>query len=114
MKSNSNKNQTKLPWWVELLFVQIGLPDSWLSKFLKKKKQTFTFIDENKKNLLYSALLIAGILYIYPVIKYTSSSSSCIDKTTRYLKSNNMYNTKNEMDINSLAVGYCHGGSLPK
>ena len=114
MKSNSDKNQTKLPWWVELLFVQIGLPDSWLSRLLKTKKQTYTFIEENKKNIFYSTLLIAGILYIYPVIKYTSSSASCIDKTTKYLKSSNMYNNKNEMDLNSLAVGYCHGGSLPK
>ena len=78
------------------------------------KKQTSIFIEENKKNIFYSTLLIAGILYIYPVIKYTSSSASCIDETTKYLKSNSMYNNKNEMDLNSLAVGYCHGGSLPK
>ena len=165
MKSNSDKNQTKLPWWVELLFVQIGLPDSWLSKYLKKKKETYNFINENKKNifyctliiagvlyiypivsytssssscidkttkylkkkkeaynfinenkkyLFYSLVLISGVLYIYPIVKYTSSSASCIDKTTKYLKSNNVSKTKNEMDLNSLAVGYCHGGSLPK
>ena len=114
MKSNSDKNQTKLPWWVELLFVQIGLPDSWLSIYLKKKKETYTFISENKKYIFYSILLIAGTLYIYPIVRYTSSSSSCIDKTTKYLKSNKINNTKTKMDINSLAVGYCHGGSLPK
>ena len=114
MKSNSDKNQTKLPWWVELLFVQIGLPDSWLSKFLKKKKEAALFIDENKKYIAYISLLIAGILYIYPIVKYTSSSSSCIDKTTKYLKANNINKSQNAMDINSLAVGYCHGGSLPK
>lgn len=114
MKSNSDKNQTKLPWWVELLFVQIGLPDAWLSKFLKKKKATATFIYENKKHITYSALLIAGILYIYPIVRYTSSSVSCIDKTTKYLKSNTVSKTQNEIDINSLAVGYCHGGSLTK
>ena len=114
MKSNSNKNQTKLPWWVELLFVQIGLPDSWLSKYLKKKKQTYNFIAENKKNIFYCTLLIAGVLYIYPIVRYTSSSSSCIDKTTKYLKSNTLNKSKPEMDFNSLAVGYCHGGSLPE
>ena len=114
MKSNSDKNQTKLPWWVELLFVQIGLPDSWLSKYLKKRKQAITFIDENKKYIAYSVILIAGILYIYPIVRYTSSSASCIDKTTKYLKSNNINRSQNEMDINSLAVGYCHGGSLPE
>ena len=113
MKSKSDKNQSKLPWWVELLFVQVGLPDSWLSKYLKKKKEAANFIDENKKYIVYSAILIAGILYIYPIVRYTSSSSSCIDKTTKYLKSNNINKSQNKMDINSLAVGYCHGGSLP-
>ena len=114
MKRNSDKNQTKLPWWIELLFVQIGLPDSWLSIYLKKKKETYNLIVENKKNIFYCILLIAGVLYIYPIVRYTSSSSSCIDRTTQYLKSNNMNNANNEMDLNSLAVGYCHGGSLPK
>ena len=114
MKSKSDKNQSKLPWWVELLFVQVGLPDSWLSKYLKKKKEAANFIDENKKYIVYSAILIAGILYIYPIVRYTSSSSSCIDKTTKYLKSNNINKSENKMDINSLAVGYCHGGSLPE
>ena len=113
MKSNSNKNQTKLPWWVELLFVQIGLPDAWLSKYLKKKKETYNFIDENKKSIFYCTLLIAGVVYIYPVIRYTSSSSTCINKTIKYLKTNNMNKEKSEMDLNSLAVGFCHGGSLP-
>ncbi len=114
MKSNSDKNQIKLPWWVELLFVQIGLPDSWLSKYLKKKKQALNFIDLNKKYIAYSALLIAGVLYIYPIVRYTSSSASCIDKTTKYLKSSRVNKSQNEIDINSIAVGYCHGGSLPE
>ena len=114
MKSNSDKNQTKLPWWVELLFVQIGLPDAWLSKYLKKKKETYVFINENKKSIFYCTLLLAGLFYIYPVIRYTSSSASCIDRTTRYLKSKNINSTKNTIDVNSIAVGYCHGGSLPK
>ena len=114
MKSNSNNNQTKLPWWVELLFVQIGLPDTWLSQYLRKKKETYKFIDENKKYIFYFALIFSGILYIYPIVRYTSSSASCIDKTTKHLKSNNTNRTKNKIDINSLAVVYCHGGSLPE
>ncbi len=114
MKSNSDKNRANLPWWVELLFVQIGLPDSWLSKYLKKKKQAACFINKNKKYIAYSAILIGVILYIYPIVRYTSSSASCIEKTTKYLKYNNKNISKNKMDINSIAVGYCHGGSLPE
>ena len=40
--NNSEKLKRKkdqlLPWWVELLFVQIGLPDKFLIKILKTKK----------------------------------------------------------------------------
>ena len=114
MKSNSNNNQPKLPWWVELLFVQIGLPDTWLSKYLRKKKEAYKFIDENKKYIFYLALIISGVLYIYPIVRYTSSSALCIEKTTKYLKTQKLTGNKSEMDFNSLAVGYCHGGSLPE
>ncbi len=114
MKSNSDKNQSKLPWWVELLFVQIGLPDSWLSKYLKRKKELLYFFNENRKNIVYYLIVFSAVIYIYPIVKYTSSSASCIEKTTKYLKSNNYNKSKNDMDINSLAVGYCHGGSLPE
>ena len=42
-KMNTSENFKKrkdkdLPWWVELLFVQIGLPDKLLIKILKAKK----------------------------------------------------------------------------
>ena len=41
VSENSKKNKNKdLPWWVELLFVQIGLPDKFLIKILKAKKKT--------------------------------------------------------------------------
>ena len=42
---NSKKKKGKdLPWWVELLFVQIGLPDKFLIKILKTKKNAKDFI----------------------------------------------------------------------
>ncbi len=113
MKSNSHKNDSNLPWWVELLFVQIGLPDTWLSSLLKTKKNTKTFINDNKKTLSYLFLIIAAIIYFYPIVQYTSSSSSCISKTIKNLKTTNS-NKLNEMDLNTLAVGYCHGGTLPE
>ena len=44
-KMNTSENFKKkkdkdLPWWVELLFVQIGLPDKLLIKVLKAKKKS--------------------------------------------------------------------------
>ena len=49
--SNLKKKKDKdLPWWVELLFVQIGLPDKLLVKILKAKKTSNEFI-KNKNTI---------------------------------------------------------------
>ena len=50
MKINSDKNQTNLPWWVELLFVQVGLPDSLLRNWLNAKVKLNEHIN-NQKNI---------------------------------------------------------------
>ena len=46
LKKKKNKD---LPWWVELLFVQIGLPDKLLIRILKAKKTSKEFIKNDKK-----------------------------------------------------------------
>ena len=47
---NSKKKKNKdLPWWVELLFVQIGLPDKFLIKILNIKKNLKQSIKADKK-----------------------------------------------------------------
>ena len=51
MNTSSNlkkKKKKELPWWVELLFVQIGLPDKLLIKILKAQK-TFKGLIKNEK-----------------------------------------------------------------
>ena len=37
-ENTKKKKDKSLPWWVELLFVQIGLPDNLLINILKAKK----------------------------------------------------------------------------
>jgi len=52
MNTSSNlkkKKDKELPWWVELLFVQIGLPDNLLIKILKSKKHLKNLL-KMKKN----------------------------------------------------------------
>ena len=77
MKSNSDKNQAKLPWWVELLLVQIGLPDSWLSKYLKKKKQAANFINENLLGYYHINIVTSKIypIFIKMELSYASFMS---------------------------------------
>ena len=55
---SSQINQKRLPWWVELLFVQIGLPDKWLIKILKSKKNALVFYEERKKFILLTFLAL--------------------------------------------------------
>ena len=54
LKKKKNKD---LPWWVELLFVQIGLPGKLLIKILKTQKKTSEFIKTEKK--------IINIIFVY-------------------------------------------------
>ena len=56
---NSNKKKDKnLPWWVELLFVQIGLPDKLLVKILRANKQSKELIKNNQKSLMKVLFII--------------------------------------------------------
>ena len=61
MNTFENKKRKKdkdLPWWIELLFVQIGLPDKLLIKILKTKKKAKEFINNDKrlfKNLTFKS-----------------------------------------------------------
>jgi len=52
------KKDKDLPWWVELLFVQIGLPDKLLIKILKAKKTSKEFIKNDKKSIIIFLFLI--------------------------------------------------------
>ena len=66
---SSQINQKRLPWWVELLFVQIGLPDNWLIKILKTKKNTLDFYKEKKKYIFLIFLFLFTLGYFQPVIR---------------------------------------------
>ena len=63
---NSKKKQDKdLPWWVELLFVQIGLPDKLLIKILKTKKKAKELIkNENKSLITFLFLIFLLVIYL--------------------------------------------------
>ena len=71
---NSKKKKDKdLPWWVELLFVQIGLPDTLLIKILKAKKTSKELIKNEKKSIIIFLFVITTLAYFYPVIKHAKN-----------------------------------------
>ena len=74
-KMNTSENFKKkkdkdLPWWVELLFVQLGLPDKLLIKILKPKKTSKEFIKNENKLIIIFLFVITTLAYFYPVIKH--------------------------------------------
>ena len=81
-KMNTSENLRKkkdknLPWWVELLFIQIGLPDKLLIKILKAKKKSKEFIKNEKKSMIILLFVITTLAYFYPVIKHAKNKLDC-------------------------------------
>ena len=108
---SSNVNQKRLPWWVELLFVQIGLPDKWLIKILKTKKNTLDFYRDKKKFILLIFLFLFTLGYFQPVIKNANSKLKCQKTAFNFIKEINRLKSENLKMIEMLSVNYCNGGN---
>ena len=114
-KMNTSENLKKkkdndLPWWVELLFVQIGLPDKLLVKILKVKKISKEFIKNDKKSLITFLFIFTTLAYFYPVIKHAKNKLDCEAIAKNYIiKNKNTIEINNE-EIKMLSTNFCNGG----
>jgi len=108
-KPNKKKNK-KLPWWVELLFVQIGLPDNILLKILKAKKQSKEFIKNEKKSIIIFLFVITTLAYFYPVIKHAKNKLDCEAIAKNYIIKNKNTIGINNREIKMLSTNFCYGG----
>jgi len=108
---SSQINQKRLPWWVELLFVQIGLPDNWLIKILKTKKNTLDFYKEKKKFISLIFLFLFTLGYFQPVIKDSNSKLKCQKVAYNFIKEINLFKSENIEMLEMLSVNYCNGGN---
>ena len=109
-KNSKSKKDKDLPWWVELLFVQIGLPDKLLIKILKTKKKTKELIKNNKKSLLTSFLALLTLSYFYPVIKHAKSKLKCEAIARDYIIKNKNIIGINKGELEMLSTNFCYGG----
>ena len=108
---NSKKSKNKdLPWWVELLFVQIGLPDKLLIKILKTKKHIKEFIKNDKKSLITFLFIITTLSYFYPVIKHAKNKLDCEAIAKKYIIKNKKTSAINKSELNMLSTNFCYGG----
>ena len=108
---NSKKKKDKdLPWWVELFFVQIGLPDKLLIKILKAKKTYKEFIKNDKKSLITFLFLITTLAYFYPVIKHAKNKLDCELVAKNYIIKNKNIMEISNREIRMLSTNFCYGG----
>ena len=108
--SQNSKRKKDLPWWVELLFIQIGLPDKLLIKLLNAKKKSKEFLKNDKKSLITFLLVIFSFLYFYPVIKHAKNKLDCEATAKKYIIKNKKIIRKNKNEIRMLSTNFCYGG----
>ena len=114
-KMNTSENFKKkrdkdLPWWVELLFVQIGLPDKLLIKMLKAQKTSKAFIKNEKKSIIILLFVITTLAYFYPVIKHAKNKLDCEAIAKNYIIKNKNIIGINNREIKMISTNFCYGG----
>ena len=108
---NSNMKKDKnLPWWVELLFVQIGLPDKFLIKILDAKKKSKELFKNDKKVLLTFLFTITTLAYFYPVLKHAKSKLDCEAIAKGYITKNKNLTGIKKRELKMLSTNFCYGG----
>ena len=114
-KMNTQENVKKkkdkdLPWWVEFLFVQIGLPDNLLIKILKAKKNYKEVIKNEKKSLIVFLFLVTSLIYFYPVIRNSKNKLDCEATAKNYIIKNKNLIRFNRSELRMLSTNFCNGG----
>ena len=109
-RNSNKKNGKSLPWWVELLFVQIGLPDNLLVSILKAKKRSKELINKDKKLFIAFLLFIATLAYFYPVVKHSKNKLDCEAIATKYIIKNKNIFKINKRELKMLSTNFCYGG----
>ena len=104
------KNDKDLPWWVELLFVQIGLPDKLLIKILKAQKTSKEFIKNDKKSIIIFLFVITTLAYFYPVIKHAKNKLDCEAIAKNYIIKNKNIIGINNRELKMISTNFCYGG----
>tara|TARA_B100000902_G_C27031255_1_gene774607 strand:+ start:63 stop:500 length:438 start_codon:yes stop_codon:yes gene_type:complete len=110
LAKTNNKKEKSLPWWVELLFVQIGLPDKWLIKILKSKKKSIELLQKEKRLILIFLLVLAGLTYFYPVVKYSKNKLNCETIAKNYINENKKLTKITRSQLRMLSTNFCNGG----
>ena len=110
LENSKKKIDKDLPWWVELLFVQIGLPDKILIKILKTKQKSKEFLKNDKKSLITLLFVVITLAYFYPVIKHAKNKLDCEAIAKDYIAKNKNIIGMKKRELKMLSTNFCYGG----
>ena len=110
-QTSRKKKEQDLPWWVEFLFVQIGLPDNLLIKILKAKRNSKEFIKKDKKLLILFLFVLSLLAYFYPVIRHAKNKLDCELTAKNYIIKNKNIVQINKKELKMLSTNFCYGGN---
>ena len=105
------KTEKALPWWVEFLFVQIGLPDKFLIKILKTNKNIKELIKNDKKFIFTSLFFLIVLAYFYPVVKQSKNILECEVMARNYIIKNKKPTLLKGVNPKMLSTNFCNGGN---
>ncbi len=108
-RSNRQKDKS-LPWWVELLFVQIGLPDKFLITILKSNKKLKDFIKNEKKSIFTFLFVLTVLAYFYPVVRQSKNKLECQTIAKDYISENKDLIKITRRELKMLSTNLCNGG----
>ena len=108
-RSNRQKDKS-LPWWVELLFVQIGLPDKFLITILKTNKKLKDFIKNEKKSIVTFLFVLTVLAYFYPVVRQSKNKLECQTIAKDYISKNKDLIKITRRELRMLSTNLCNGG----
>ena len=108
--NSKNQRDKSLPWWVEFLFVQIGLPDKLLINILKAKKNFKESIKNDKKLIFKFLFALLVLAYFYPVVKESKNNLECQSIAKDYFSNNRNQIKINRPYIRMLSTKFCNGG----
>ena len=114
-KMNTSDNPKKkkdknLPWWVEFLFVQIGLPEKLLIRILKTRKKAKDLIKNDTKSVITFFFIIISLAYFFPVVKHAKNKLDCETIAKNYIIKNKNITRINKRELKMLSTNFCYGG----
>ncbi len=109
-EKSKKKKDKALPWWVELLFVQIGLPDKLLIKILKAKKESKQLLKNDKKFVFTFFFSILVLAYLYPIVKNANNKLNCVAIAKSYIIKNKNIISIKKRELKMLSTNFCNGG----